>query len=173
MGWLSAIFAAFLGVALIAFGWQPCCCGVPCVTCSGLPTTLHGVFSVSGGNCPCTNELNGLAVTFTETLVGGVPTWQASLNNICTTCTTTNQVLGLTCQDATSMGLTVAGGTGGACFGAQYYCRPDNTALNNAAITSTSVTCPPTFQAVFSGKIKNAAGACPCSSAVWTLTVTT
>ncbi len=79
MAWLSTIFLAFLYVALIAFGWYPCCCGY--TQCPFVPSTrppLLDYIAVTDGVCAC--GINGATGQIAFQSVSGPTATYASTN---------------------------------------------------------------------------------------------
>lgn len=172
MPWLSAILAALLGVVLIAFGWMPCCCGTtPTACCPGLaiPLTLHGVITLSGGNCGCANgDLNGLAFTMTYDPNPARQWWAADLGAVCSTMASPDQSVYIACNPSTGQWFFQNLGTSGSAPG--YLCIVNSG--QPFGLVASSATCSP-FQLVFSATISSAGSpSCPCNGRTWTLTVT-
>lgn len=148
--------------------WYPCCCrNISCVSCSNIPTTLNGVFSLAS-NCGCSNtDLNGATVTFTYD--SGSSLWKTGSQSICYNMASFTRILDLACTDATHMTLTVPTESG-LNIGSTYACAIGS----GSPYLSTSLTCSP-FQVVFSGTVTTlpiSGVACPCAGVTWTLTIT-
>jgi len=63
---ITIIGMAFLSVALLAFGWYPCCCGVTSACCPGLvlPTTLYMTITQLQGTCTLLGSTDTYELTY-------------------------------------------------------------------------------------------------------------
>lgn len=155
MTYLTIVFFSLLSVALIAFGWFPCCCtGITNNCCSGvsIPRTLTA--TVASAACAC---FDGVTIS----LVWDGAKWVGSHGNLsCDGGVATHQ-LKLSCDFPPFSGWvmeTLEGFSGGGCsFGA-------------VSIDTVSSTCSP-FSLVFTGNVADAGG-CSCTGDAFTITVT-
>ena len=125
MSVIYVVFAAFISVALIAFGWMPCpvCCvvsGVSTLCCVGvgIPETLYFTLTHVSGTCTC---LDGVVVQLDFVADANAPWdpgyWQGSLGSVCTNKTI---VIRFYCRSSPPPNLflinDVTSGAGATCF---------------------------------------------------------
>ena len=146
---LWVLLSAATSVALLAFGWVPCCCPNYGGCCPGLTSNLSAIMSVP--SCGC---MDGLTATFTYD--GAHHYWTGSFTSSCPSGTTSS--LTLSCDSGTGLWGFTAFEIGSCVL--TYYAR-----------TQTSLTCSP-FQLVISGTVGFPTSTCTCNGAAFTITFT-
>jgi hypothetical protein len=159
--YLSALFLAALALALIAFGWYPCCCAsTTCPWAGGnYPASLDWI-AETDGVCACTGT-----VSFNSD-VGGAVGFVGSMASTCGASDAGSQ-LTFNCIPGPS-GTSTSNPAG-----LINYCKiahPDDGL--NSFLELVSVTYTPAFQAVFQGRLYDANNPCPCDGQLITITFT-
>lgn len=158
---LYVLLASALSVALLAFGWMPCCCGnQSCCPGVVVPDTLTGTFTSS---CSC---LNGKTRSFvksgTSWFASGDETWLG-----CSVFVNYDVTWELKCNEFTHQwGIVTTSSTSG-------LTSNESCEFSGAVWSSGSSTCSP-LSLVFTGTMVTGFGyaTCHCAGNSWTLTIT-